>query len=155
MPMPAQTRSRTTVVPVTSSGLSAWPTVLTRRWATLPGVPSRTALATATTGALFTWSSQTVACAATMPATPVTSPARANMRLGCLTNPSSPSRQAGRRAKLLRIGDDRAMPLRIGLGTDVHRLVPGRPMRIAGLDWPGEEVGPDGHSDGDVVLHAA
>jgi 2-C-methyl-D-erythritol 2,4-cyclodiphosphate synthase len=27
-------------------------------------------------------------------------------------------------------------------------------MRIAGLDWPGEEVGPDGHSDGDVVLHA-
>ncbi len=27
-------------------------------------------------------------------------------------------------------------------------------MSIAGLDWPGEPVGPDGHSDGDVVLHA-
>jgi 2-C-methyl-D-erythritol 2,4-cyclodiphosphate synthase len=44
--------------------------------------------------------------------------------------------------------------LRIGIGTDVHRLVPGRSMRIAGLDWPGEESGPEGHSDGDVVLHA-
>ncbi len=28
-------------------------------------------------------------------------------------------------------------------------------MRIAGLDWPDEGVGPEGHSDGDVVLHAA
>jgi 2-C-methyl-D-erythritol 2,4-cyclodiphosphate synthase len=46
------------------------------------------------------------------------------------------------------------MELRIGIGTDVHRLVPGRSMRIAGLDWPEEQVGPDGHSDGDVVLHA-
>lgn len=44
--------------------------------------------------------------------------------------------------------------LRIGVGTDVHRLTPGRSMRIAGLDWPEEEVGPEGHSDGDVVLHA-
>lgn len=47
------------------------------------------------------------------------------------------------------------MDLRIGIGTDVHRLVDGRPMRIAGLDWAGETVGPEGHSDGDVVLHAA
>lgn len=46
------------------------------------------------------------------------------------------------------------MDLRIGIGTDVHRLVEGRPMRIAGLDWPDETSGPDGHSDGDVVLHA-
>ncbi|HET6166374.1 MAG TPA: 2-C-methyl-D-erythritol 2,4-cyclodiphosphate synthase [Marmoricola sp.] len=46
------------------------------------------------------------------------------------------------------------MDLRIGIGTDVHRLVEGRPMRIAGLDWPDETVGPEGHSDGDVVLHA-
>jgi 2-C-methyl-D-erythritol 2,4-cyclodiphosphate synthase len=44
--------------------------------------------------------------------------------------------------------------LRIGIGTDVHRLAEGRPMRIAGLDWPEEMVGPEGHSDGDVVLHA-
>ncbi|MFL6156205.1 MAG: 2-C-methyl-D-erythritol 2,4-cyclodiphosphate synthase [Marmoricola sp.] len=47
------------------------------------------------------------------------------------------------------------MDLRTGIGTDVHRLVAGRPMRIAGLDWPEEELGPEGHSDGDVVLHAA
>lgn len=46
------------------------------------------------------------------------------------------------------------MELRIGIGTDVHRLVEGRPMRIAGLDWPEESQGPEGHSDGDVVLHA-
>lgn len=46
------------------------------------------------------------------------------------------------------------MDLRTGIGTDVHRLVEGRPMRIAGLDWPEEAAGPDGHSDGDVVLHA-
>ncbi len=44
--------------------------------------------------------------------------------------------------------------LRIGIGTDVHRLAPGRSMRVAGLDWPEEEVGPEGHTDGDVVLHA-
>ncbi len=46
------------------------------------------------------------------------------------------------------------MNLRIGIGTDVHRLAPGRSMRIAGLDWPEEDAGPEGHSDGDVVLHA-
>ncbi len=48
--------------------------------------------------------------------------------------------------------------LRIGVGTDVHRLVPvgslGHSMRLAGLDWPEEELGLEGHSDGDVVLHA-
>jgi 2-C-methyl-D-erythritol 2,4-cyclodiphosphate synthase len=44
--------------------------------------------------------------------------------------------------------------LRIGIGTDVHRLAPGRSMRVAGLDWPEEQFGPEGHSDGDVVLHA-
>ena len=43
---------------------------------------------------------------------------------------------------------------RIGIGTDVHRLVEGRSMRVAGLDWPEEKLGPEGHSDGDVVLHA-
>lgn len=45
--------------------------------------------------------------------------------------------------------------LRIGLGTDVHQLAAGVPMHVAGLSWPEEEVGLVGHSDGDVVLHAA
>ena len=43
---------------------------------------------------------------------------------------------------------------RVGIGTDVHRLVPGPSLRVAGLDWPEEELGLEGHSDGDVVLHA-
>jgi 2-C-methyl-D-erythritol 2,4-cyclodiphosphate synthase len=43
---------------------------------------------------------------------------------------------------------------RIGIGTDVHRLARGRSMHVAGLAWPEEEVGLEGHSDGDVVLHA-
>jgi 2-C-methyl-D-erythritol 2,4-cyclodiphosphate synthase len=50
--------------------------------------------------------------------------------------------------------DRPALPL-VGIGTDVHALVAGRPMRIAGLEWPDEPVGPAGHSDGDVVAHAA
>lgn len=45
--------------------------------------------------------------------------------------------------------------LRVGIGTDVHRLADGRPMRVAGLAWPGEPQGLDGHSDGDVAAHAA
>lgn len=47
------------------------------------------------------------------------------------------------------------MSWRTGLGIDVHRLVAGRPMRVAGLHFPECEVGPEGHSDGDVVAHAA
>lgn len=49
---------------------------------------------------------------------------------------------------------------RTGIGVDVHRFAappepgrPARPMRLAGLDWPGE-VGLDGHSDADVAAHA-
>ena len=43
---------------------------------------------------------------------------------------------------------------RIGVGIDLHRLEPGRPCVVGGvaIDSP---VGPVGHSDGDVVLHAA
>ena len=46
------------------------------------------------------------------------------------------------------------MALRIGIGTDTHRLEPGRPLVVAGLTWPDSDVGLAGHSDGDVVLHA-
>ena len=44
---------------------------------------------------------------------------------------------------------------RIGIGTDVHRLVDGVPMHLAGLSWPDEDQGLEGHSDGDVAAHAA
>ena len=43
---------------------------------------------------------------------------------------------------------------RFGTGFDAHRLVAGRPMRLGGVDFPDEPVGPDGHSDGDAPLHA-
>ena len=43
---------------------------------------------------------------------------------------------------------------RWGIGFDAHRLVEGRPMRLAGVDFPGEPRGPEGHSDGDAPLHA-
>lgn len=43
---------------------------------------------------------------------------------------------------------------RVGIGFDAHRLVDARPMRIAGVDFPDEPRGAEGHSDGDAALHA-
>jgi 2-C-methyl-D-erythritol 2,4-cyclodiphosphate synthase len=43
--------------------------------------------------------------------------------------------------------------MRIGVGYDVHRLVPGRPLVLGGVTIP-HEKGLDGHSDADVLLHA-
>ncbi|KQW48595.1 2-C-methyl-D-erythritol 2,4-cyclodiphosphate synthase [Nocardioides sp. Root1257] len=44
---------------------------------------------------------------------------------------------------------------RVGIGTDVHRLVDGVPLHLAGLAWPDEPQGLEGHSDADVAAHAA
>jgi len=44
---------------------------------------------------------------------------------------------------------------RVGQGVDVHRLVEGVPMHLAGLAWPEESHGLEGHSDADVAAHAA
>jgi len=46
---------------------------------------------------------------------------------------------------------------RTGIGVDVHAFAPGttaRVLALAGLTWPGEPA-LEGHSDGDVVAHAA
>jgi 2-C-methyl-D-erythritol 2,4-cyclodiphosphate synthase len=48
-----------------------------------------------------------------------------------------------------------AAPFRVGVGTDVHRLVEGAPMHLAGLSFPDEPQGLAGHSDADVAAHAA
>ena len=43
--------------------------------------------------------------------------------------------------------------MRIGQGYDIHRLVEGRPLILGGITVPFEK-GEDGHSDGDVLIHA-
>lgn len=45
------------------------------------------------------------------------------------------------------------MSLRVGHGWDAHPLVPGRRCVLGGVEIP-SDAGPEGHSDGDVVLHA-
>jgi 2-C-methyl-D-erythritol 2,4-cyclodiphosphate synthase len=45
------------------------------------------------------------------------------------------------------------LPL-VGIGVDVHAFAEGRELWLAGLHWPGE-TGLAGHSDADVVAHAA
>ena len=43
--------------------------------------------------------------------------------------------------------------LRIGMGYDAHRLVPGRPLILGGVEIP-HTLGLAGHSDADVLIHA-
>ena len=45
--------------------------------------------------------------------------------------------------------------MRVGIGTDAHSfsLDPSRAMWLAGIFWP-NEIGVDGHSDGDVAAHS-
>ncbi|HEX6850363.1 MAG TPA: 2-C-methyl-D-erythritol 4-phosphate cytidylyltransferase [Candidatus Polarisedimenticolaceae bacterium] len=52
------------------------------------------------------------------------------------------------------LGGARPGELRVGTGFDVHRFGAGRRLVLGGVEFPGE-VGLDGHSDADVVLHAA
>lgn len=42
---------------------------------------------------------------------------------------------------------------RIGFGSDIHRLVEGRPLIIGGIRIP-SDTGAEGHSDADALLHA-
>jgi 2-C-methyl-D-erythritol 2,4-cyclodiphosphate synthase len=43
--------------------------------------------------------------------------------------------------------------MKIGIGYDIHKLVPGRPLILGGKEIPFEK-GLLGHSDGDALLHA-
>jgi 2-C-methyl-D-erythritol 2,4-cyclodiphosphate synthase len=43
--------------------------------------------------------------------------------------------------------------LRVGIGHDTHRLDPGGPLRLGGIDLPGDHHAV-GHSDADCLLHA-
>jgi 2-C-methyl-D-erythritol 2,4-cyclodiphosphate synthase len=45
------------------------------------------------------------------------------------------------------------MTFATGIGFDAHKFASTKPMYLAGLTWP-EEVGIEGHSDGDVAAHA-
>ena len=42
---------------------------------------------------------------------------------------------------------------RVGIGHDTHRLAPGGPLRLGGIDIP-HDKGAVGHSDADVLMHA-
>jgi 2-C-methyl-D-erythritol 2,4-cyclodiphosphate synthase len=43
--------------------------------------------------------------------------------------------------------------MRVGFGYDAHRLTPGRPLVLGGVEIP-HPVGLSGHSDADVLTHA-
>ena len=45
------------------------------------------------------------------------------------------------------------MAIRVGLGNDTHRLEPGGPLRLGGIDIPHDRHAV-GHSDADALLHA-
>ncbi|GAB4834474.1 hypothetical protein Ancab_032730 [Ancistrocladus abbreviatus] len=46
----------------------------------------------------------------------------------------------------------RSLPFRVGHGFDLHRLEPGYPLIIGGINIP-HDRGCEAHSDGDVLLH--
>jgi 2-C-methyl-D-erythritol 4-phosphate cytidylyltransferase / 2-C-methyl-D-erythritol 2,4-cyclodiphosphate synthase len=52
-----------------------------------------------------------------------------------------------------REGESAMQVPRVGIGYDVHRFAPGRPMILGGIEIPFDK-GLDGHSDADVLLHA-
>src|SRR5688500_15879345 len=42
---------------------------------------------------------------------------------------------------------------RIGFGSDIHRLIPGRPLILGGIEVE-SDLGAEGHSDADALTHA-
>ena len=54
---------------------------------------------------------------------------------------------------MIRQGDTATPEIRVGIGHDTHRLEPGGPLRLGGIDVPHDRRA-IGHSDADVLLHA-
>jgi 2-C-methyl-D-erythritol 2,4-cyclodiphosphate synthase/2-C-methyl-D-erythritol 4-phosphate cytidylyltransferase len=52
-----------------------------------------------------------------------------------------------------RLGARSPVPVRTGIGYDAHRFAPGRRLVLGGVEIP-HELGLEGHSDADVLLHA-
>ncbi|MEW6517517.1 MAG: 2-C-methyl-D-erythritol 2,4-cyclodiphosphate synthase [candidate division FCPU426 bacterium] len=48
-----------------------------------------------------------------------------------------------------------APAFRVGFGYDVHRTRPGRDLKLGGVAFPNAGFSLEGHSDADVLLHAA
>ena len=46
-----------------------------------------------------------------------------------------------------------ALEFRSGVGVDAHTFSQDKPLWLAGIEWP-DEIGVEGHSDGDVAAHA-
>lgn len=69
---------------------------------------------------------------------------------GVRYNPARPDKLSNIR---LCLGDKATSAHRIGIGHDTHRLAPGGPLRLGGIDVPATAQAV-GHSDADVLLHA-
>jgi 2-C-methyl-D-erythritol 4-phosphate cytidylyltransferase/2-C-methyl-D-erythritol 2,4-cyclodiphosphate synthase len=69
-----------------------------------------------------------------------------------ITTPEDLARARARAAALRGKGVPSGL-MRIGIGYDLHTLVAGRPLILAGVTIP-FELGLDGHSDADIVCHA-
>ena len=69
-----------------------------------------------------------------------------------ITTPDDLAAALGSSGRSAREGFDHRL-IRIGNGYDLHKLVAGRPLILAGVTIP-FELGLDGHSDADLVCHA-
>ncbi|CAM8879860.1 unnamed protein product [Rhodiola kirilowii] len=69
-----------------------------------------------------------------------------------LASPISATAAAGVESERKTPSGSKTLPVRIGHGFDLHRLEPGYPLIIGGIDIP-HDRGCEAHSDGDVLLH--